>query len=386
MIRHLSRLLFFTLCISLSNSSFASFGFGPCCGGFTCGIIPCDTGCSGAAFSSMGSTVSSLYKQWSSLLDDMTKASNDVNSELVDVGVNISNVLTSNHRDVISGLDAKNKTVLATLDQQNKTIQNTGDASIASISNTLKSISIYRNEREIDNMFLGSTAQPATGVLLPNHAKYLKSVVVQRKQVELKFIEAFSDYYDYMIEMFYFGGKNIAMKEMSLVLDDIELNNPSFIFKGTLSEDDFEPHVNYFFTSFLGMNGIDNGLFFETKGNDLYYSLSRANKPKIMFLMESLAVLYSGYIGIPGAPKRSLYFDYKGGPNGNLSQREYIESMVMGPLLSESWYEDVKILNESGLMREYLFTKKLNTFLTEEIRRIDNVASNIKALNLMSEK
>ncbi len=68
------RILIF-LFIMFSSNSYAEFWFGPCCSGATCGIIPCDGACSGAAFVELGSAIGEGYLE-------ATKTTLEINTAL----------------------------------------------------------------------------------------------------------------------------------------------------------------------------------------------------------------------------------------------------------------------------------------------------------------
>lgn len=84
----------------------ADFGFGPCCSGATCGIIPCDASCGGKAFDNFGDKVSSLIEQVSTSTNSLSRESLAANTSAATFYGEVGTAYQLNHTLFITGWDA----------------------------------------------------------------------------------------------------------------------------------------------------------------------------------------------------------------------------------------------------------------------------------------
>jgi hypothetical protein len=92
--------------LSVSPMAFAEFGFGTCCSGYVCGIIPCDNECAGMAFTSWGSDMSSKLADTSSAFGDLSTSTLDVASSYSEFYSNLTTITNNYYQEVLAGLDA----------------------------------------------------------------------------------------------------------------------------------------------------------------------------------------------------------------------------------------------------------------------------------------
>lgn len=93
------RILWMLLLLITPLKTFANFGFGPCCSGSPCGIIPCDNSCGGAALRQFGTDLSTRISQIGSTSAQLTQTSLESSVSAgefyLDVGVELSENLFS---------------------------------------------------------------------------------------------------------------------------------------------------------------------------------------------------------------------------------------------------------------------------------------------------
>jgi len=102
----MSRVVLVVFFLLASRPVYAEFGLGPCCGGFICGIIPCDNACAGSAFQVHGETVSELISQYGRNVDSLNQSIAKTESSYTEFGEKLTNTFDGNHSRLIDSLSA----------------------------------------------------------------------------------------------------------------------------------------------------------------------------------------------------------------------------------------------------------------------------------------
>ena len=99
------RFILFSIFLFIPFKSHANFGFGPCCSGYTCGIIPCDSSCAGKAFNSFGTKASQLLSSVNTSSKDLSLSEADVSASVAEMYSSLATSYQSNHESKITALD-----------------------------------------------------------------------------------------------------------------------------------------------------------------------------------------------------------------------------------------------------------------------------------------
>ena len=148
------------LCLTvISLNTKAEFGFGPCCSGATCGVVPCDSTCAGPALNRFGKSFSSLLDHVSEEHKSLTQTTKNAGNAAIGFYSDLAEQKSKNTRNTLvsmGGMTGKvvlsKRQTLKVLQSQYEQVTNLVIKSIKSISNIVR----YVNHDRI----LGNQALP----------------------------------------------------------------------------------------------------------------------------------------------------------------------------------------------------------------------------------
>ncbi|QCZ95522.1 hypothetical protein [Salinimonas iocasae] len=95
----------FIVCLILmSINAKAEVGFGSCCAGATCGIVPCDSTCAGPALIRFGNSFSSLLDDVSEEHRSLTQETESVSTAAIDFYSDLAEQKSKNNRNTMTSL------------------------------------------------------------------------------------------------------------------------------------------------------------------------------------------------------------------------------------------------------------------------------------------
>ena len=143
-------IILFTL---LSFQVRAEFGFGPCCSGAMCGVVPCDTSCAGAALEDFGG-------KFSNLLSSLEKGHNNLTTELensASTSKKFFDKLSDNEKErtakSITILDAGSRKLTAKKEQVNYILPKVIDTVVRNFNRAYKDQSLLNAYIQNDEYF-----------------------------------------------------------------------------------------------------------------------------------------------------------------------------------------------------------------------------------------
>lgn len=151
---------FLVLLLPVSAKAF-EFGFGPCCSGYLCGIVPCDKTCAGPAIGEFGASFSAGLDRISSNLNSYTDETLDTSSQassfFQDVGASIGDFT----EQFLSGIDANSRQMELLSQMHNTAYEQLADLVTNTFSQSLVSSSKVEGFLDADKSLSERAVSPS---------------------------------------------------------------------------------------------------------------------------------------------------------------------------------------------------------------------------------
>lgn len=354
------------LVFAIPSVAYANFGLGPCCPPSVCGIIPCDSGCAGAAINQMGSNVASGLNNLNSAHQDLTSAVQDAIDAMTDLGTDLNDALLDQNQDILEGISASTSKIELSNNAASKSLERLSDHSVKTVVNALKQIEIARSTSDNNRMF-GDSANPISGETGVNQARAIKTLNIQSVQLIEESTKEFIDYLnDANGTASGAGTSQHRMQSLAQlttfdrldrlltadVLDSDQLQNMQLLIALSVSKYSFP------------MPGA-------VPDDD--YQLRRKRE------ISMLAIVYAGLMnaavskaGLVDTSWAGFYQDVVENQQGNTSLAGYYKADVNGRLTDPEWWGSILRLSNTGLQREKTYSAVLSSNLK---MRLDNLSS-----------
>lgn len=371
--------LWFCLLFSatLSPMAFANFGFGPCCPPSVCGIIPCDSGCAGAAINQMGTNVANSLNQLNSAYQNLTSAAQDAIDSMNNLGTDVNDALLQQNQDLLDGLSAStNKIELANV-QASKSIERNTDHTVKSFVLALKEIEIARAASE-NNRFFGDMAQPISGETGADQASAVKRIYVQTNQLLEETTEGFLEYIEDSNGTR--SGAGTGQHRMLSLKGLSDFNNLSrLLTASTLDEQDFQ--------GLQTLVGLSVSRYPLPKKDDspryLDYELERKRYIAMLGIAyHSLILPATTRAGVDDGAWAKYYQDVNVNAEGKVGLEGFYEAEINGKLSDPEWWGSVLRLNPAGLEREKTYQAALSLQMKDRLGELSQTSNELMAILL----
>lgn len=356
----------------------ANFGFGPCCPPSMCGIVPCDSGCAGAALNQMGTNVANALNQLNTAHQNLSDAVQDSIDSMNDIGSDVGDALLDQNEDLLNGLSASTNKIELANNQASKAIERNTDHLVKSFILALKESEVSRSVAE-NNRIYGDMAQPVSGEIGTNSAEIIKQLLVQSEQLIEGSSKGFIEYISDANNTKSGGG---AGQHRAVSLKDLdEFSQLSkMLTEETLEESDFK-NLQQLVSLAVSRYPLSN------KSNDpqfLEYELERKR------YISSLEIIYASFIksavmraGLVSGADQNYYQSWKQNADGKISLNSYYKSEVNGRLTDPEWWGAVMRLNSAGLEREKTYQNAISMKLNDSLMGLSNNSGQLFSLLLL---
>ena len=370
------RILPIFILVCLPSISYANFGLGPCCPPSVCGIIPCDSGCAGAAINQMGTNISSGFNNLSSAHQDLTSAVQDAIDAMTDLGTDVNDALMNQNSDLMDGLSASTAKIELSNNVATKSLERLADHSISSLVNALKEIEIARSTSENNRLF-GDNANPVSGETGANQAIAIKTLNTQFNQILISSTEEFVDYVnDENSTSSGAGNGQHRMQSLTMLADNDRLDR--ILTSRVLEGDEFQS-----LQLLIGLAVSKYPLVEDKSILDETYNLRRKREISL------LAMTYSGLlnasmskVGLVDASWADYYQDANTNQSGDTSLIAFYEADINGRLTDPEWWGSILRLNQIGLQREKTYQTAVSGHLKVQLDNLSSSSNDLLALIL----
>ncbi|MFA0809396.1 hypothetical protein [Microbulbifer epialgicus] len=355
----------------------ANFGFGPCCPPSVCGIIPCDSGCAGAAINQMGTNVSNSLTQLNSAHQNLTSAVQDSIDSMSDLGTDINDVLIQQNQDLLDGFSAStNRIELANLQALKSSEANT-EHLVRSFVHALKEREVARAVSE-NNLIFGDASQPVSGESGAEQAEAIKRVNVQIKQLLEESTNGFMSYINDSNNTY--SGAGIGQHQVNALKSISEFNNlASILTKDVLDQTDFQK-LQVLIGLIVSQYPLAN---MELNSQYVDYELERKRHISMLGIVySSLLIPATARTGLVSGEWKKYYHDTEENEEGYLGLQNLYDAEVNGRLTDPEWWASVLRLNQTGLEREKIFQMGLSLQMNERLSSISQSSNQLMAVLL----
>tara|TARA_R110002072_G_scaffold303138_2_gene495479 strand:+ start:16732 stop:17886 length:1155 start_codon:yes stop_codon:yes gene_type:complete len=368
----------FLLFILPFNAS-ANFGLGPCCPPSVCGIIPCDSGCAGAAISQMGTSVSQTLSNLDSAYQDLSSKAQDTIDSMNDLTRDVNQELLQQNERLLSSLSAAtNKIELANLASA-KSLERNTDHTVKSLTSSLKEMEISRIASE-NNSFFGDLSQPVSGIVGVNKAKSVQKISVQTLQVAESSTKNFIKYISDEQQTFSGAGRGQHRMQSLSSLSKFDKLYPMLI-ESTMDDDVFQNIQTILALTVSKEPYVKSSLLL-----DEGYELARHRQIAMLGMVyHSLITPIASRMGTDEASWSDFYQDIKPNTQGKTGLTGLLQGEVLGKVSDPEWWGATLRLNESGLLRENVFQAALSLQLKDRLSSISESSSQLLAI-ILAEK
>jgi len=373
--RYVSPLLFIFLVFG-APSAMANFGLGPCCPPSVCGIIPCDSGCAGAAINQMGTAVANAINSLNSAYQDLSSGAKDAMDSMNDLGVDVGNALTQQNNDLLNGISAStNKIDLANV-AASKSIERNADHTNKSFVNAIKEIEIARATSENIKIF-SDLAQPVSGDTGTNQASSIKKFNTQIDQVSASSANDFIQYLNDENNTASGAGKGQHRMQSLKALEDFD-QLYRMLTETTLDENDFQN-----LQSIIGLAVSKYPLTGSSKPNDTEYEISRRRHVAMLAMAyNALLVPASSRMGLDNANWAAFYQDVELNAEGKIGLTGFYHAEIIGKVSDPEWWGSTLRLNESGLEREKVYQSAVSLQLKNHLGSMSESSNELMSILL----
>tara|TARA_Y100001973_G_C5209208_1_gene344162 strand:+ start:11742 stop:12728 length:987 start_codon:yes stop_codon:yes gene_type:complete len=179
----MTRLFLILLFLIFPFKTHANFGFGPCCSGYTCGIIPCDSSCAGKAFNKFGTKASQLLNSINSTSEELSVSGAEASAAVTEMYSSLATSYQANHESKITALDGMTLKVELAQSGVSKSVTTFFEALVSEFVNALKSQSKLKSVHDNSNSY-SALANPAFNGLLISAAPDLKAALVDKQSFQ----------------------------------------------------------------------------------------------------------------------------------------------------------------------------------------------------------
>lgn len=372
--------LFIALAI-ISGSIYAGlpFGLGPCCNGYMCGTIPCDSSCAGQAILNMGSSVSSAANNLTSAYKNLGEAIRTVDESVNKFRVDVISSLDEANQNLLKALSASTaKTELAN-QQATKSLERNTDYLAKSLKEALKQKSVAGLVSK-NNISFGDSAQPLSGTIGADRAKALTTITARSKQVRSAALAGFEDYIGDKNLTAESAGTGIHMMKALKEFDENGLLNAGDIFSEPVTATD----KALLLQRILGYLVVPTPLKKGNVSTDYDYEIERKQYNYISSVAyNSLIKSVIDRTGFADRDWEKYYESYDtAGPTSTdkHSLVSIFNSDVIGRLTDPEWYGSIKRLREAGLYREIAYQNGISSALKYRLGDISMGSKQIYSL------
>ena len=324
----------------LSNLSHASFGLGPCCSGFPCGIIPCDSSCAGSAFNSMGSDVQRAINDTETAYRDYNDALDEQQSNIESLLEDASDTINQNAIEYVRLIDTAAKANSALLEAKQKiTTEGLGEFLTKSIAKGVKDRLLAEIVTK-NNHNYSEVSQPVSLDVEANAASDLKVAKIKASQLKSEQLNDISTYL-YGAEAVANSAKGLSKKISDSTISDYNIT--PLITKESLSDQE-NRNVQFLLSILTEMAPFDHSLIGHTDGR-IYFT-------KLLFAVDGFLEILSNKSSHANVSVDQHYAQVSPQNNGLTSISEKMNANVTGKVANSKWYAGVKLLSKTGLRRE----------------------------------
>jgi hypothetical protein len=357
-------------------NALANFGFGPCCPPSVCGIIPCDSGCAGAAINQMGSAIANALNSLNSAYQDLSSGVQDTMDSMNDLGADVGDALVQQNDDLLSAISAStNKIELANV-IASKSLERNADHTNISFVSAQKEIEIARASSENIKVY-GDMTNPVGGDTGTNQAQSIKKLITQMKQVSKSSTTDFIKYLN--DENNTASGAGIGQHRMqSLTTLESFDKLHSMLTETTLDEIDFQN-----LQSLIGLVVSKYPLKESTKPNDTEYEISRRRHVAMLAMVyNALLVPTSSRMGLDDASWADFYQDVNPNVEGKIGLTGFYHAEINAKISDPEWWGSTLRLNEVGLEREKVYQSAISLQLKNRLGLISESSNELMAVLL----
>lgn len=371
--------IFFTVGLSLiPTHSYAAFGLGPCCSGFPCGIIPCDTGCAGQAITQMGSSVTAALSSLQSTYEQQTQVTNETQESVSSLAQSLVNVLNDTHQERLKGLDAATARIEMSLSAFIPGRERLTDHKINSMRTILQRYFVASRAADSAKS-MGPMAQPVSGEFGPERAAAMASLVTRQNQIAGRLIQ---DYYDFI------GNDEIAdsgSKSLLSEMLDQDLNSfggaPALLHSNILSAEQEQFYQRLLAYMVSTTPAKTPGKSFNSETQEL---LDKRQAATNSMIYAALAAPLSARMATSNRSWNGIYEEALTAPDGTVSLSETLRNDTTDRLTNAEYWGAVKKLSAAGLNRELVYLNSTNGVLRKLEYDLKQQAANMTALTLLS--
>ena len=316
------------------------------------GCDACVQGIVNSATSQMQTGLNQVISSAQAAEQAMGSLSNTVDS----VNTSLETVLDFNLREMLSAIDASSKAVSLSVEANTATMVSTNDALVAALNEGFKNMLTAENDQRTYLTYDTVIAQPVAGDIGANRAVYLKEGVVvigQEREAVLK------EFREWNRSSSAAGTKNLKRFLVSAnddsVFDPSELmGNRSINVNDSL---DAQKLLSILVNPFPNPQPMEDVARMKHEINNTHLEYAHS------VLVDNLLMPNRAVIPLSTDTWGQGYVNVSPNPDGNVSLNQFIESETMGPLISEKWYEEKKINTNAGLLREMVYSQKMENYL-----------------------
>ncbi|MCU7951375.1 MAG: hypothetical protein KZQ74_13705 [gamma proteobacterium symbiont of Bathyaustriella thionipta] len=355
-IKKISYISLFLIQLIFIQNSYSFFGFGKCCGKYYCGIIPCDSSCSGSALESFGSSMNDV-------LSDINDAYQDRNDELV---TSINNTGLFNANTVYNmgyemswpgygnlyALDSFTQRVIGEVARSIKANEDLTNHIVNSTTTTYKNKESAKEKKYLENAF-GKYAQPVSGDVSVDRAELFKKAIVEKRQVKK----------DILTNMVKNNEKDVHLKGMGTrykkdLLEKFtdEYNFINYLSKNQLSSSEYEKLIAQI-TILTDLEPLSETTAIDKAGGGSVAKLevekrlwnSRTNIVRSALVDDTLN---KTQLIDKGDWMYAYASNLTEGDKSKVSIYDFLSSEADGRIMTPGWFQNIKETTSTGLKRE----------------------------------
>ncbi len=373
------------LCATLglfSTPAQANFGIGPCCAGFVCGIIPCDTSCAGAAFNNMGASLSTSISTLNAGYSSLTQALSGVNNSHIVYTEALGASLIDQHTRYLQGMSANaNRLTLAYQQAGIATNRNT-DTLITGLHQALKELLLAKTANE-NNTTYDQFSQPLSGDILSDQVDTQRALSVNSELFIKQSLKSFNDYLNDTDNTRPVGSTHIIKaKALTEFVSDKHFND--IFAKNLISGDDMQ-YVFRVLSLLVEQRPLPSVLSGQTTVDKADFQQRRLNyNLQQLIVFEAIINLVASKLALTPAPESEYYYDPDKDLSGKTSQTEHLNGHVINRLVDPEWYNSIKKLNVTGLRRELTYQQAQKNMILMQQNTLKKQQNRLLALSFNS--
>ncbi|WP_018984004.1 hypothetical protein [Salinimonas chungwhensis] len=168
----------------MSINAKAEIGFGSCCAGATCGIIPCDSTCAGPALIRFGNSFSSLLDDVSNEHSSLAQETENVSTAAVDFYTDLAEQKSKNSKNTLVSMGGMTGKVVLSKRQTLKVLQSQYEQVTNLVVEAIKSLSNIGRYADHERV-LGNQALPGNFNRLSDDSDTNLRILKSKKGLEI---------------------------------------------------------------------------------------------------------------------------------------------------------------------------------------------------------